>query len=114
MDANFNRGRVGAKGMPIEHLETRLQRAMRPVAPPPGYVQDLGRRLRKKTDSLILITQPAPRQYTWLLFLSLLSGSLLVVLGIRAFLGLIGVVGVAQGVKNQMDKEFPSTLRTSN
>jgi hypothetical protein len=66
-------------------------------------VQDLGRRLRNKTDSLILITRPTPRQYTWLLFLSILSGGLLIVLGIRLLLGLIGTWGGAQQVDDEME-----------
>jgi hypothetical protein len=110
MDPKLNRGQLGAKELAIEHVENRLQRVMRPVAPPPGYVQDLGRRLRNKTDSLIMITQPAPRQYTWLLFLSLLSGGVLVVLGIRSLLGLIGAWGVSQQVKNHIGKEFPGSF----
>jgi hypothetical protein len=96
MDLKLRRGQLGASNLAIEHVESRLQTVMRPVAPPPGYVQDLGRRLRNKTDSLILITRPAPRQYTWLLFLSILSGGLLVVLGVRVILRLIGIWGVAQ------------------
>jgi hypothetical protein len=96
--------------MAIEHVESRLQTIMHPVAPPPGYVQDLGRRLRHKTGSLLLIPQPAPRQYTWLLFLSLLSGGVLFVLGVRALLGLIGAWGVARQVKNQMDKDYPPSF----
>ncbi len=110
MDPRLKWGLLGTKNMPIEHLENHLQNVMRPVTPPAGYVQDLGRRLRKKTDSLILITRPAPRQYTWLLFLTILSGSVLAVLGIRALLGLIGAWGVAQQVKNQMDKDYPSSF----
>lgn len=98
MDLKLRRGQLGASNLAIEHVESRLQTVMRPVAPPPGYVQDLGRRLRKKTDWLILITQPAPRQYTWLLFLSILTGGLLIVLGIRVLLGLIGGGGVARQV----------------
>jgi hypothetical protein len=90
---------AGDKNFAIEHVEYRLQKVMRPVAPPPGYVQDLGRRLRKRTDSLILISRPAPRQYTWVLFLSLLSGCLLLVLGIRALIGLIDAWGLNQQVK---------------
>jgi hypothetical protein len=90
---------AGEKNIAIENVEYHLQKVMRPVAPPPGYVQDLGRRLRKRTDSLILISRPAPRQYTWLLFLSLLSGCLLLVLGIRALIGLIGAWGLTQQVK---------------
>jgi len=96
--------------MAIEHVESRLQTFMHPVAPPPGYVQDLGRRLRHKTGSLILLPQPAPRQYTWLLFLSLLSGGVLLVLGVRTLIGLIGALGVAQQVKNQMDSDYPSSF----
>ena len=98
MDLKLRRGQLGESNLAIEHVESRLQTVMRPVAPPPGYVQDLGRRLRNKTDSLILITQPAPRQYTWLLFLSILTGGLLVVLGIRMLIGLIGGGGVARQV----------------
>jgi len=96
MDLKLRRGQLGESNLEIEHVESRLQTIMRPVAPPPGYVQDLGRRLRNKTDSLILITRPAPRQYTWLLFLSILTGVLLVVLGVRVLLGLIGAWGDAQ------------------
>jgi hypothetical protein len=96
--------------MAIEQVENRLQTIMHPVAPPPGYVQDLGHRLRHKTGSMISIPQPAPRQYTWLLFLTLLSGGALLVLGVRAFLGLIGALGVAQQVKKQMDKDYPSSF----
>ena len=110
MDPSSKWGQLGTNSMAIEHLENHLQNVMRPVAPPSGYVQDLGRRLRKKTDSLILITRPAPRQYTWLLFLSMLSGSVLVVLGVRALVGLIGAWGVAQQVKNHMDKDYPSSF----
>ena len=96
--------------MAIEHVESRLQTIMHPVAPPPGYIQDLERRLRHKTGSLLLIPQPAPRQYTWLLFLTLLSGGVLFVLGIRALLGLIGAPGVTQQVKEQMDNDYPSSF----
>lgn len=103
MDLKLRRGQLGVSNMAIEHVESRLQTVMRPVAPPPGYVQDLGRRLRNKTDSLILITRPAPRQYTWLLFLSILTGGLLVALGIRVLLGLIGALGGAKHVKDQLD-----------
>jgi hypothetical protein len=110
MNLKLNWRQLRAKNMAIEQVESRLQTVMHPVAPPAGYVQDLGRRLRHKTGSLILIPQPAPRQYTWLLFLSLLSGGVLVVLGVRALLGLIGALGVAQQVKNQMDNEYPSSL----
>jgi hypothetical protein len=111
MEPKLSRGQLGRNNLAIEHVESRLNTVMRPVAPPPGYVQDLGRRLRNKTDSLILITRPAPRQYTWLLFLSILSGGVLLVLGVRVLLGLIGAWGVAQQVKNQIDKEYPQSLR---
>ncbi len=96
MDLKLRRGQLGESNLAIEHVENRLKTVMRPVAPPPGYVQDLGRRLRNKTDSLILITQPAPRQYTWLLFLSILTGGLLVVLGIRVLIKLINLSGAWQ------------------
>ena len=69
MDLKVGWGQLRAKNMAIEQVESRLQTIMHPVAPPPGYVQDLGRRLRHKTGSLLLIPQPAPHQYTWLLFL---------------------------------------------
>ena len=110
MDPKLRWGQLGAKNMPIENVESRLQTCMHPVAPPPGYVQDLGRRLRHKTGSLLLISEPAPRQYTWLLYLSLLSGGVLFILGIRALLGLIGALGLAQQVKNRMDKDYPSSF----
>ncbi len=93
MDLKLRRGQLEESNLAIEHVESRLKTVMRPVAPPPGYVQDLGRRLRNKTDSLILITQPAPRQYTWLLFLSILTGGLLIVLGIRVLIKLISLSG---------------------
>ncbi len=111
MESKLRPGQLVKNSQAIEGVESRLKSIMRPVAPPPGYVQDLGRRLRNKTDSLILITQPAPRQYTWLLFLSILSGCLLLVLGVRVLVGLIGALGVAQQVKNRMDKEYPQTMR---
>jgi hypothetical protein len=89
MGLKLVRGQPVEKDLTIEHMESRLQTVMRPVTPPPGYVQDLGRRLRNRTDSLILITQPSQRQYTWLLFLTILSVVVLVVFGLRALLGWI-------------------------
>jgi hypothetical protein len=77
----------------VAGLEAMLQGALLPVAPRPPYVRELRRRL-------VSFPAPAPKdplskkfQYTFLGVASVLSGTVLVILGIRVVSALLSGLG---------------------
>ncbi len=92
----------------LSALEARIQSAMIPVSPRAEYVRELKRRLLVEND--LEIASPKPQG--WLSFAwtaaGLLSGTLILVLGVRAVLNLLNSRGIFQQIKSQMQPKTPA------
>lgn len=96
-------------GEELEMLEMRLRNTLQPVTPRPGFVKDLRRKL---------VSYPAPSvepdsrmtQTVLVAVASLLSGALLLAMGVRAMLALVGALG-AYAQFRRAGKQSPSSAR---
>jgi hypothetical protein len=91
------------EGQELADLEAKLQFALPAVAPRPRYVRDLRRRLMSYPSPVV---EPDSRmaQYAMLGVASLVSGTLLVVMGVR----FVGAILGALGALMQLRRGVPS------
>lgn len=68
----------------VNDLEAILQEVLQPVAPRPEFVQGLKHRLGNKPEVVALTPRSGFVQYAWWTTAGVLSGTLLLVFGIRA------------------------------
>lgn len=84
----------------LNAIEARLRAVLVPVPLRTGYMQDLKRRLYKENGLEIEKPRPPLVQSVFLTAAGLLSGVLLIALGIRGVLALVNSLGGLQPVKN--------------
>jgi hypothetical protein len=95
----------------IAALEGYLSGVLLPVTPRPNYVRDLGRRLANYPAPMDLQEHtPNWVQYTLVIAAALASGTVLVVLGVKAVLALGGLGALTQ-VKRQADEKRSAAPR---
>ena len=73
----------------LREVEASLRRALVPTKPPPGYVQELKQRLIHECDLEFVDPRPILVQKILLAVAGLLSGVLLLALGVRGFIALV-------------------------
>lgn len=83
MMLNFG-GRLNMQPEYTAQLEARLQQALRPVAPRHEFEEDLKKRLLSAPEASLAERKPGLMQYFLLTAAGLLSGSLLLIFGVRA------------------------------
>jgi hypothetical protein len=109
---NFLWGRK-QKEQDLIAIERHLQAVLKPVKPRPEFVRDLRRQLVSQFSNL----EPDPKTDTRQLLLvsaaGFLSGTLILVLGIRTVLTLLGALGVIHQFKRQLDEKRDNPLQPS-
>jgi hypothetical protein len=91
-------------------LEARIESAFVPVPPRAEYVRELKQRLLSENDIEIAVTKPGGRQSIIWTAAGLLSGTLILVLGVRAVITLLNSRGFIQQIKNQMQPKNAAPL----
>lgn len=93
-------------------VEARLAKSLTPVQPRPAYVQSLRARLmsefgREQTEMQITssLEERVPRG--WLVAGGVMGGAVMLVLGVRGLLSLIGVLGLLLH-RQEKDKSIPA------
>ncbi len=89
----------------IKVMENRLQAALQPVSPRPEFVKDLKRRLLSPSEADASIAANQPKQNIFMIAAGLLSGTVLIVLGVKAVIALLASLGLIQQVKRQMEQQ---------
>ncbi len=84
----------------IKALEARLRATLIPVSPRSEYVHELKRNLLKESELGFSEPRPGLLQKVLLPAAGLLSGALLLVLGVRGVIALLNSRGVIQQIKN--------------
>ncbi len=75
-------------------LESDLQAILVPVLPDPGYVRDLKNRLRMANGNEVAISQKKSIPPGVWIAGSVLSGALVLVLGVRGIMALLVILGI--------------------
>jgi hypothetical protein len=93
---------VIATAADLQRIEGRLQNYLTPVRPRDEFVTELKERLMLVNDLELEKPKPAPLQPIFLTAAGLLSGALLIVLGIRGVVALLKSLGGLQPLKNNI------------
>ncbi len=89
----------------IKGIENRLQATLLPVSPRPEFVKDLKHRLLSPAEADASIVSSKPKQNVFVLAAGLLSGTVLIVLGVKAIIALLASLGLLQQVKSRMEQQ---------
>ncbi len=89
----------------ITGMENRLQATLQPVSPRPEFVKDLKRRLLSPSPADASIANSKPRQNVFMIAAGLLSGTVLILLGVKAVIGLLASLGILQQVKRNIEQQ---------
>ncbi len=101
MSGNVPEG-VMAKADELKRIERRLQENLYPVRPRDEFVKDLKERLMLVNDLELEKPRPAQLQPIFLTAAGLLSGVLLIALGVRGLVVLLKSLGGFQPLKNDI------------
>jgi hypothetical protein len=97
----------------VTALESRLRAALVAVPPRPGYVHELKLRLLKENELEIEKPRRSLIQTVFLPVAGLLSGVLLVALGVRGLIALVNSIGGLQQVKNGIAQKKAAPAQTA-
>jgi hypothetical protein len=98
----------------IQSLEAYLFEALVPVTPSTEFVGNLRERLLIEPESIIVQKKADPLSGILLGSAGVLSGILILVLGVRAILALLGGKGNLRQVKNQMQPKRAQALQSAS
>jgi hypothetical protein len=98
----------------LDNLEVRLQEALRPVSLPPLFQQELKSRLLITPETTLRRGGNDTYPYIFLFTAGLLSGVLLLILGVRSIIGLLGSLGLLQQVKSNFPQDSPSPVQPTS
>lgn len=101
----FHKGVTKEEETELREVEASLRRALVPVKPPSGYVQELKQRLNTECELEFVDPRPVLVQKILLATAGLLSGVLLIALGVRGFIAL------ANSIKNALPPKRTPTVR---
>jgi hypothetical protein len=89
----------------LTNIEHHLQKNLRSVAPRPEFERALKSRLMNKPAATIRKAKLETKQYLLLTGAGLLSGTILLVFGVRAVIRLLNALGLLQQMKPSMVQE---------
>jgi hypothetical protein len=89
----------------LEAFEARLQAAYFPVPLRTGFAQELKQKLLKENELELEKPRPNLVQTFFLTAAGLLSGVLLIALGVRGLIALVNSIGGFQQVKNEIARK---------
>jgi hypothetical protein len=114
MKAQPNQG-VANRNSEIHKMEAQLQAVLKPVVPRPEFVSDLKRRLTNKPEASvpIKIQEHDILQYGLLTAAGLLSGTLLLIFGVKAVVSLLNSLGVLQNLKPEIGSKPNPPMQTA-
>ena len=101
MDFQYSR-KVGVKQNEIAQMEANLYKIYRPVSPRPEFVKILRTRLQTPPDTTLQVQRKGVLQYAVWTIAGLLSGTLILVLGVK------GVMVLANNIKVMQQKNSTS------
>jgi hypothetical protein len=113
MNTSKKGGRV-RENTGLDNLEVRLQEALRPVSLPPLFQQELKSRLLITPETTLRRGGNDTYPYIFLFTVGLLSGVLLLILGVRSIIGLLGSLGLLQQVKSNFPQDSPSPVQPTS
>ena len=93
----------------FDGLRARLQTTLVPVSPRKEFIQSIKKRLSRSypipnLEPSLALQGNKTLQYLLLGLLTLVSGTLLLITGIRAVIALLGVLGILHQVNRQMEE----------
>jgi hypothetical protein len=96
----------------IQGLEAYLFEALVPVSPSTEFVGSLRERLLVEPDGIIVRKKADPLQSILLGSAGIISGILILALGVRAIIALLGGKGYLNQLKNQIQQKKAQTLQS--
>jgi hypothetical protein len=95
----------------IQNLEARLQQALHPISPRPEFVSQLRYQLEYRASSPQKAEELSLVQFLLIALVSVISGTVLVILGIKSIVVLLDVLGLHHRDPHPMDSEQPAPLQ---
>jgi hypothetical protein len=109
MDGKYFRGGRYVD-LDLPGLEVQLAEALAPIIPRVNFVNDLKRRLSVEQDISLATKRPNPVQSVLLGVAGVISGALILVIGLRAIIALLGGKGHLQQFKEQIQQKKTQTM----
>jgi hypothetical protein len=91
-------------------LEIQLAEVLVPIIPRVDFISDLKKRLIVEPDDSLLVRKQNPIQVILLGFAGVISGVLILLIGFRAIIALLGGKGYLQQIKEQTRQKKAQTL----